>query len=721
MSVGRRGARTAVAVACALAAGILWTVQAVAPSYVAVTASSVASVTAIVAIFASRLARDQPVHLDDLLDLTAGNLTAALVEQWGREETVRAHTPVALPVRCVVVSDPARPGGAFDDVVGLLTGGDSPRRLVVLGGVGAGKSALVLRLALALLRVRGDAEPVPVLMSAGSWNPRQTLDDWVAGQLVEQYPELGVLVPTMGGAPRTLASALVARRRVLPIVDGLDELESVNRAPAFRQLETAARRDQPLIVTCRTEEYRELLDQPDQEPLEHTPVIELSPVRPADVRAYLVDATAPPASRWDPLFEHLDAEPDGVLADVLSSPLMVWLARMVYQRRRTDPAELVALAPNRDDVTGHLLDGLVPAAYAERSRLTRSPERVGESLEPARRALVALARHLRAGDRQNLAWWRLHEQVPSVLVGLSTALATGGVLGLAVLIAVADRYGPRVGLVVGAADAVAAGALCWVTVLIPKVVPRTLNFRVDLSRLGFKPLGGLAAGLAVGLSFGHACTQAGGPLAGVVVFLAVTPVSALAVGSVFGPVVGATGGTSAGLAIGLAAALVPHRSSGVLEGIVLGAVFTVMGWLWTGLYEPAKTPRAVSPDSLYRGDRTSSLVVGLTSGAVYGLAYTLALGPWIGALATVVLAFAVTITVSSWGQSAVASVWRPLCRAGPRDVMGLLREAHERGVIRQNGIYYQFRHDLLKERLASDAEPDALGALTVMPASPPAS
>jgi hypothetical protein len=49
--------------------------------------------------------------------------------------------------------------------------------------------------------------------------------------------------------------------------------------------------------------------------------------------------------------------------------------------------------------------------------------------------------------------------------------------------------------------------------------------------------------------------------------------------------------------------------------------------------------------------------------------------------------------------------------------MKFLREAHERGVIRQNGMYYQFRHSLLQERLATrpavpdPAEPPTVGEI----------
>ena len=67
--------------------------------------------------------------------------------------------------------------GGYDQVAGLLDRGDVPRRLVVLGDPGAGKSMLVLHLTLEVLGRRAAGEPVPVLLTAAGWNPVQALDD----------------------------------------------------------------------------------------------------------------------------------------------------------------------------------------------------------------------------------------------------------------------------------------------------------------------------------------------------------------------------------------------------------------------------------------------------------------------------------------------------------------------------------------------------------------
>jgi hypothetical protein len=171
-------------------------------------------------------------------------------------ESVRGADPFPLPVRFKLVTDPvltprwdaiagladAPPvsiEGTFTEIADVFRSDGSPRRLVVLGEVGAGKSALVMRLTLDLLRTRTGADPVPVLLSVASWDPGEDLEDWVAARLGEQYPGLSVNVAELGGRSRSIARALLARLLVLPVLDGLDEMAAPNRGRALQQLSAA--------------------------------------------------------------------------------------------------------------------------------------------------------------------------------------------------------------------------------------------------------------------------------------------------------------------------------------------------------------------------------------------------------------------------------------------------------------------------------------------------
>jgi hypothetical protein len=58
------------------------------------------------------------------------------------------------------------------------------------------------------------------------------------------------------------------------------------------------------------------------------------------------------------------------------------------------------------------------------------------------------------------------------------------------------------------------------------------------------------------------------------------------------------------------------------------------------------------------------------------------------------------LSLTAWGQWAVfGRVWLPLTGRLPWAVVAFLDDAHERGVLRQSGTVYQFRHARLQDRL----------------------
>ena len=109
---------------------------------------------------------------------------------------------------------------------GLRTG-----RLVVLGEPGAGKTVVALHLLLDVLEHRHDREGqpgrVPLRVNAASWNTRTGFTDWLAGVLARDYSL----------RPR-VARLLIETDRVLPVLDGLDEMDP----PDARHLTARGRR-----------------------------------------------------------------------------------------------------------------------------------------------------------------------------------------------------------------------------------------------------------------------------------------------------------------------------------------------------------------------------------------------------------------------------------------------------------------------------------------------
>jgi hypothetical protein len=206
----------------------------------------------------------------------------------------------------------------------------------------------------------------------------------VARRLVEDY--LDVLAPH--GDPVMIAGRLVSDRRIVPVLDGLDELPAADHTVAMDALDKFAAMERPLVVTCRFHEYVRAVAR--GRVLSQAAVVELEPVDVEDAIRYLSEPA--PDSRWDAVFGHLREQPNGELARALSTPLMVALARTAYQDRASTPDELVKLS-TESRVTGRLMDAFVASVYTD-----STPRRRDESRRsyPAERSRAPSSRRWRA-------------------------------------------------------------------------------------------------------------------------------------------------------------------------------------------------------------------------------------------------------------------------------------------------------------------------------------
>ena len=345
------------------------------------------------------------------------DLAAALAMQWADEERLRRiNDPRPLPVRwdagpaeALAQGAPALPdglAGQFDDIAQLF-GRLPSRRLVILGDAGAGKSVLVIKLARELLADHDATTLVPVIVPASAWDPGIDLPNWIAGQLRRSLPGLAQRVRDATGKVVTLAYAL-ATDKVLPIIDGLDEMPAAERARAIIQINDFGS-DVPIVLTSRPSEYLDAVAGVGRG-ISRAAVIEVKPLHVSQARTYLTEATAAnPAGRWQQVFKRLDGGPDEPLTRVLSTPLMLWLARTVYEYSESEPAELLDRArfPNVQALEQHLLDAFVPAVYGRRRPGFRCTARQAE------RWLGYLAFYLDGTGQRNFAWWRLSPAVRS--------------------------------------------------------------------------------------------------------------------------------------------------------------------------------------------------------------------------------------------------------------------------------------------------------------------
>ncbi|RVX45162.1 NACHT domain-containing protein [Nonomuraea polychroma] len=550
-------------------------------------------------------------------------------------------------------------------------------RLVVLGEPGAGKSVLAVLLTLGLLRHRqalppGEQErvPVPVLVPIASWNPQvEHLQAFLARRLSEDYPRLRQL----GEGAASLAAALIADRRLLAILDGLDELPEHQHQRAVSQLNGYAGLGRGLVVTCRSREYEQAVGKAGME-LARAAVVELQPVTVEQAIEFLSQpARARP--RWQPVFDHLRAHPDGALAVVLSTPLMTTLARAAYADPAANPGELVTL--NRvSAIRATLIDGFVAGAYQlDRWEPLHGRRLRGYPPERAGRWLACLAFQLTEAGRVDWWWW----QMPAGLLMVRPYHAAAMIVVGAILL------GAGLAMAAGLSVAAAATVLVAVNVadlwrpLWPTGYPPSYRSasrrRVRLLRMVFAATGPMMAGLLLSV-----------------------PLFGLAVGLI-----------TAGLVAALPIRWSRHSVSGAQPGRA-----------WSGSRRTPTTRRRAGPRATVRANHRAAAGAAIRHAVPAALIVTLA--ATIHPLAPDVRAAALVTMLVSGANAGLASGWRTWIRYRtihlslaargllPWRLWRFLEDAHLRGVLRQVGGAWQFRHVLLQTHLATAIGADHLRA-----------
>ncbi|TCO54235.1 BTAD domain-containing putative transcriptional regulator [Actinocrispum wychmicini] len=644
---------------------------------------------------------------DSQLDLATRELAMAVTRQWTAEaETRSLHRPAPVRVRWSTTGRPVSAAAAGTDVlfgdiadVAAKFRALSVRQLVVLGEPGAGKTVLAILLTLGLLADRTPVEPTPVLLSLSSWNPhRDHLHSWLARRLVAEYPGLG----NAGAYGPDAATRLVAEERVIPVLDGLDETPPGAHAAAIDALDQAIAGGRPLVVTCRAEEY-ETAVRHSGAILARAAVVEIEPVELDDAITFLTARRHLGDTRWQPVVEHLRHHPDGPLARVLSTPLMVDLARTAYTRPSSDPAELLdpSRFADRAGIEEHLLDSFVPAAYAHRPPPPGLPPAATRyEPEQGRRWLAFLARHLQRVPTRDFAWWRLVQEIPRPTRGLVFGLPAAVLFAITGLVVA----GPMMALVYGLSTAAAGcAAHGWGT------RPEPLRVEVRFQGTATRFLIRFAVGAAISVVIGLAWSLP------VVVVL----ILAVVFGFGIGLHVWLKVPTGADRASTPAAA---HRQDRVATCAFALSVALSIGlfYAFTIAVSQPSSGLGTVPETFYFA---RALPAGLVSalfgwfafrrlGAVsYGLAgfvvggqampHHIPLGLGLGAGALFGLAIGLVAAQSrSWGAYLVTRTWLALRGRTPLRLNRFLIDAHQRGVLRQAGAVHQFRHARLQDHLA---------------------
>lgn len=585
-------------------------------------------------------------------------------------------------------------------------------RLVILGVSGAGKSFLLQLLASRMLDLPAGANPrVPVIFNLSAWEADARLDGWLARELLRLLYDSGL--------SENLARGLVKHRLILPILDGFDEIVGADARHSLLK-DLSKEEDMPFVLTSRKDEHLKMA----LATVPEASVIELMDLTPQETAGYL-DKFGP---AWKPVVQGLlqprSALATGILAEALKTPLMVALIRDVYWH---NPKELIEDKnfASVEEIRHHLLDNFIKVRY-------------GDGLENPPRWRPEKALHFfhclavkseQVGDQggqqgqgdqqgkrsQEIAWWKIgtagmtplrRSLVSGLVGGLVIAFMNGIFSFAAVLGAAGIKISLTYGLEIVSGHAIVVGTAFglahWFTIkykselLEPSKVTiasfRRMSIRRSRRRGGKSNDDSLAQRFRGGLMIGIISAFVG--IFGISVF------DAILSGHWFG---GGQDGGNITILAGLTLALVFVLGFTLDLGLAMGLISLFM--------EPMQTrdTATAGPLALLAANRRTmlwgGLTVGIMNGAIMGIIDGMIQGPVLGFAFAVVGGVTVgvggVLTETAWGQWVIyCRVWLPLKGQLPWRICKFLEDAHQRrGVLRQIGGLYQFRHADLRDSI----------------------
>src|SRR6476469_5493943 len=183
-------------------------------------------------------------------------------------------------------------------------------KLLILGAQGSGKTTTLLELAADLItRAENNADqPIPVVFNLSLWESNnQSIASCLVDYLGDKY-----------GVPVDISRELLNQQQILPLLDGLDELELERQEVCLQRINYLLDRLNQLVACNRVEVYKSGTTR-----LQMHGAIYLRSLDESQIRNYLLNA------RSRELWENIKTDPD--LLVLAKTPLLLNIMTLAYE------------------------------------------------------------------------------------------------------------------------------------------------------------------------------------------------------------------------------------------------------------------------------------------------------------------------------------------------------------------------------------------------------
>lgn len=539
------------------------------------------------------------------------------------------------------------------------------QELMILGEPGSGKSTQLYKLAQYLLQKAEDEQtrPLPIVFSLSSWAvKRAPLSMWMMEQLNQVYQ-----------VPRGLARQWVHDQQIIPLLDGLDEMEEKARPHCIKEINRYHQEHlHPLVVCSRSAEYT-VASQSEKFALQRAVVVQLLTSRQIETTL----------NKGGKQLAEICAMYKGnaVLQDLVNTPLLLNLLILTYKGTTVHD-----LPKSGNALQQHLLAHYVQRMVTRKGNKSRYPQ--GYTLH----WLSWLARQM---QKQNQTVFAIELLQPNwlegrllmyynwsvrLIFGSFGGLVIGLIGGLLIRLLVAPITGLFGGLIIG--------------LIVGQKKSITLAERISWSgkKIGSWLIGGLIGGLIFTIASIILGKQGGG-LSGALLFGLV--------GSIVGTLIS-----------GILGALTPnqnidrhtlspreglHRS--FKNGLIFWLIFGLLFWLIFGLLKGFLGPTLEANAPGLLALRLNSLFAAWPFGRIFASSlFGMVFGFLFGSL------FGLFFGLIAFFQHLLLRFW--LWKAGffPWGAGAFLEDTRARYLLRRIGGSYQFVHRSLLDYF-TDLEP----------------